>query len=408
MKREWIAGTRNREMGQGLGLALSSRRWRAVVSEFPASRLESILHEGEASAPGPVVAADRTGSIITGAPGPEAVVAPGRTGPHRAGFTLVELLVVIAIIGMLVGLLLPAVQQAREAARQLSCGNNLRQIGLASLSFSSQHTHFPSAGWSYKFAGDATMGVGKSQPGGWAYSLLPYLEQDALYQLGGTRSDTTESGNKSYAEQAIQVPLSVFICPSRRTVKLYPKRYANSNVYPINCTLVSMTSKGDYASNYGTGNLGDNAYRLNVESYREAKSANYTATGNNTGVIYAGSEIAPEKIYDGTSNTFLLGEKYLSPENYDGGTDSVYCHSDDNGILFGTDPDTCRMTSVRPYADRQGFMNNETPVNFGGPHPGGLRMVMADGSVHSVSFSVDGTIFQALGTREGNEAYLLP
>jgi prepilin-type N-terminal cleavage/methylation domain-containing protein len=103
---------------------------------------------------------------------------------RRAGFTLVELLVVIAIIGILIALLLPAVQAAREAARRSQCQNNLKQLGLGMLLHVDVHQHFSSGGWGWRWVGDPDRGTGTSQPGGWNYPLLSFIEQQALHELG--------------------------------------------------------------------------------------------------------------------------------------------------------------------------------------------------------------------------------
>ena len=97
---------------------------------------------------------------------------------RRAAFSLVELLTVIAIIAVLVGLLLPAVQSARESSRRSSCANNLKQLALGCLSYDSSQGHFPSGGWAWQWTGDPDAGLGPQQPGGWAFQVLPFIEQE--------------------------------------------------------------------------------------------------------------------------------------------------------------------------------------------------------------------------------------
>ena len=108
----------------------------------------------------------------------------GQRARHaRFAFTLVELLVVIAIIGVLIALLLPAVQAAREAARRSQCQNHLKQIGLACQLHVDSLKHYPSNGWGYRWMGDPDRGFGEEQPGGWIYSVTPFLEQGSVQHL---------------------------------------------------------------------------------------------------------------------------------------------------------------------------------------------------------------------------------
>src|SRR5688500_123866 len=150
-------------------------------------------------------------------------LAKNRSTGTRAAFTLVELLVVIAIIGVLVALLLPAVQAAREAARRTQCINNLKQIGLAAHNSHDAYKVFPSGGWGWHWVGDSDLGVGEKQPGGWTYNLLPYLEQTNVHALGKDNSPgTITAAQKAGAFKATQTPIAEYLCPSRRSVQAYP------------------------------------------------------------------------------------------------------------------------------------------------------------------------------------------
>ncbi len=165
-------------------------------------------------------------------------------------FTLVELLVVIAIIGVLIALLLPAVQAARESARRTECVSHLKQLALATIMHHDQRKLFPSGGWGWRWTGDPDRGHGKSQPGGWAYQILPYIEQQATYDLGG---GPNLAQKKKGSAQRISTPLSIFHCPTRRRAIAYPN-VGGSWVSPP--PLVSdpapVVARSDYAANAGT------------------------------------------------------------------------------------------------------------------------------------------------------------
>ncbi len=128
------------------------------------------------------------------------------------GFTLVELLVVITIIGILIALLLPAVQAAREAARRMQCTNNLKQLALGCLTHESMTGRFPTGGWGYGWTGDADRGNDWRQPGGWLYNVLPYIEQQSLHDMGAGAPDPS-STKRDANLQRLQVAIGEFIAP---------------------------------------------------------------------------------------------------------------------------------------------------------------------------------------------------
>ena len=174
------------------------------------------------------------------------------------GFTLVELLVVITIIGILIALLLPAVQAAREAARMAQCQNNLKQLSLAMLGFEQKTGHLPSGGWGCNWVGDPDRGTDIEQPGAWGFAILPHLEQLDLYQLGsdGNANDCTTTGPKAVATgQRIQTPLAMMNCPTRRRAIAFavgpdwPPGFDGSGHHtPYNSAPVPTCARSDYAA----------------------------------------------------------------------------------------------------------------------------------------------------------------
>ncbi|MDO5114345.1 MAG: DUF1559 domain-containing protein, partial [Planctomycetia bacterium] len=276
----------------------------------------------------------------------------------KKGFTLVELLVVIAIIGMLVGLLLPAVQQAREAARQMQCNNNLRQLALASLNVESSSRTLPGGGWGYAWIGDPDAGVGKKQPGSWCYSILPALEQNALYQLpaDGEVPENPQTQQKTGATEMQKVAIPTFYCPSRRPAKPYPAKQPRPK---NNYDLYSPCGKTDYAGNLGTWlenpgmtGGGEGPAISEVATWRKNNSWE-DHSSKYTGIFYIFSQTTIGEIRDGMSNTYLLGEKFLNPDCYE---DLKYGNStedgngdDDYNLFCGADVDYLRPTFTGSY-----------------------------------------------------------
>lgn len=319
----------------------------------------------------------------------------------RKGFTLVELLVVIAIIGMLVGLLLPAVQQAREAARQMQCNNNLKQLGLACLNHEATAKIIPSGGPWWYFTGDPDAGFGKDQPGGWHYSVLPFLEQNALYQLGAD-GDKFSSGSPQMenAKTRCETPLSFFLCPSRRTVKLYPTSGAT---YPVNASKMTSGNKTDYVGNAGNSvAILDKPTTVSALKDLTVNKKWQDTHSTSKGVVFSKSAITIGMVRDGTTNTYLCGEKYLVPDHYENGNEDG---QDNESAFIGADCDVLRCSNSVPAQDRSGFDSGSS--RFGSPHAGTFGMTMCDGSAQRISYSIELEVHQNLSYRaDGNVAQL--
>ncbi|CAN0356720.1 unnamed protein product, partial [Ectocarpus sp. 4 AP-2014] len=234
-------------------------------------------------------------------------------------FTLVELLVVIAIIGILVALLLPAVQAAREAARRTQCKNQLKQMSLGALNHESTLGFMPSGGWGWRWAGDPDKGYGKTQPGGWYYHMLAFVEEQGLRDLGSDGDpDNVTTAQREGVLEAVQSSVSWFICPSRRGGGTYPWGH-NSTPIPLS-TRPSIVGRNDYAGNAGFITVTDQwtnggpgaAATPESHDYGHGeldRKVNGRFAGN--GVVHAYSEVPIAKIADGTSHTFFAGEKYV-------------------------------------------------------------------------------------------------
>lgn len=336
---------------------------------------------------------------------------------RKGGFTLVELLVVIAIIGVLVGLLLPAVQAAREAARRMSCSNNLKQLGLANHNFADVHKAFPPSKYASSPYGSPTFWV----------LILPFLEQSNgynLWDLTKAYSDQDDTSTISPTEQtdaARQVHVPAYTCPSRRDgSQLSIKEAGQSGILGTGgqqSRFHKAGAVGDYAGNGGTfgapdgnGNIKGIWFSTNANGALVA-GTRPSGTPSTTPVT---SQVNFGSITDGTSNTFLIGEKHvpqvgLYHVNY--GDSSLY-----NGYWI---PYRCRLAG---FEDPIALGPNDVSLSssagiyadsiqarrFGSWHPGVCGFVYCDGSVHHISNSLDGTTLERLAMRNDGLVVSVP
>ncbi|MEX2316134.1 MAG: DUF1559 domain-containing protein [Pirellulales bacterium] len=321
----------------------------------------------------------------------------------RRGFTLVELLVVIAIIGILIALLLPAVQAAREAARRTECANNIRQLALASLQHQEQQKYFPSGGWGYRWVGDSSRGFGENQPGSWLFSILPFVDESSLHQIGNSAAGTP--GKLQEIARQNQAIVSFFYCPTRRAPQTRKTTFV-----PYNSATIGMSIRCDYSANTGDvgeavmpsppGAEGPSAVALNP-SYNWSIVDDFLRT--RTGVMFARSQITPALIPDGLSVTLLIGEENLNPQYYESGDP----RNENQGAYNGFNYDNQRVVNAdnRPFPDTYG----QTVLSaFGSAHKGLWQTAFCDGSVTSLSFTIDLKVAMQLADRRDGQYVARP
>lgn len=316
-----------------------------------------------------------------------------RSGHDRLGMTLIEMLIVISIIGMLISLILPAVQEARESARKLQCQNNLRQLNVAVHLHDQTVRHLPTDGWGWRWVGEESRGADADQPGGWIFNLLPYVEANNLHTMA---AGGTDAERRARTAQLLAQPLPLFHCPSRRSAVPYP--YTQTMFPLVNCDPVTRGAKTDYAVNAGD-------FIIATPSGPASSNPNVVAAypwpnlDKMTGVGFVRSQITLGELTDGTSNVIMLGEKCLGRGLYSNGNSS----GDDQSMYLGDDADIRRFTAFPPRLDTS---YDEIQL-FGSAHFNGCYVGLGDGSVRFINYNVNAELFRRLGNRhDGNVAIL--
>lgn len=299
---------------------------------------------------------------------------------RRRAFTLVELLVVIAIIGILVALLLPAVQAAREAGRRSQCTNNLKQLALACHNHHDTYKKLPNGGYDWtiapEYAGGAALPlVNEKQRAGWGFQILPFMEQNNLWE----GQANTSVANKQIAVMGAYIP--AHLCPTRRT----PNQLV-------------LAPQGSW---YGPGGTYPHA-QTDYAGFSADSETNGAITRNNN----AANLIGLAGITDGTANVLIIGEKRLNRAFL-----GQYQGDDNEGYTSGWDHDVIRNSGnitnsawAPPLPDYTNGGGGDGGLRFGSSHPGGLNAAVCDGAVKFISFNVDQVMFARMGCRNDGNA----
>ena len=301
-----------------------------------------------------------------------------RTPRPRGGFTLIELLVVIAIIAVLIGLLLPAVQKVREAAARSTCQNNLKQISLAMHAHNDTTAYLPSGGQHWSMAptyGNPVVGTAPDpaaaaaapadvteQRAGWLFQILPYIEQNALYQ----GSNATTLGEQMAQARAAKV--KTYFCPSRRA----PTAHTQGNSWYIPNT--GYTGTGTHGQTDYAGSIANN----NNDNGAIVRTFNHD-NGDSTPGTKRRSPIRLLDLKDGTSQVMVAGEKKLNIQA------NGFQGDDNEGYSSGWDHDVVRRTDQAPLPDD----NTGGGGRFGSSHTGGFNAAIGDGSVRFIRFNIE-------------------
>jgi prepilin-type N-terminal cleavage/methylation domain-containing protein/prepilin-type processing-associated H-X9-DG protein len=292
--------------------------------------------------------------------------------PRRA-FTLVELLVVITIIGILIALLLPAVQTAREAARKMQCANNLKQIGLALHGYSSAKNVLPPGALSVNDTSFIVM-------------ILPQLDQQSLFDLFSFKEGPRYNPNK--LENAL-TRLSMLLCPDCSQER--SNQYSTSGNVQTTDRWPTNAGGADTFTTHYVGNMGPHYDLYNVNTLGSYVSATQ-------GVLLRNTMVSLDSITDGASNTFAVGEiSWVGYERY---------RSWMRGSTTAGDMSNCKNVS-QPIGVKIPY-DNYNDGSFASEHSGGVHFLMCDGSTHFLSENIDFQLLLSLSSRNGEESAQIP
>ena len=263
-----------------------------------------------------------------------------------------------------------------------------------------QNGQFPSAGWGWGWVGDPDRGVSIAQPGGWIFTVLPFMEEQTLWEIG---KGTTAADKRRLLGARDSRTVSVLNCPSRRPSIAFPN---SLNFTPRNADLNPFHARSDYAANAGGLNpsVEDTFCGGGPANEQAFATFRFPAMTRYNGITHCGSTIKIRHVTDGLSKTYAVGERYIDPVHY---LDGVL-HSNDWSMYVGIQDDILRTTYYRSTANRGAPPTQDTPglsldANFGSAHPGGCLFVLCDGSVQSVAYDVELVIHWRYGGRNDKD-----
>jgi hypothetical protein len=300
----------------------------------------------------------------------------------------------MAIIATLIAISIPAVMKAREAASRTTCSNNLRQMGIACWSYQTQQGYFPTAGvddFAAPVFGPGTPLSGWRQDAGWGYQILPFLDEEVTWTGGAAASPAN-------MKNALKTPVKFYFCPSRRLplTWTYTNKFFPNAALPNEAAYVAPIQGSAFTvvpCDYAACNGGD-----------VVSGSGVPTTTPGTGIVLSQANgrnvVKSIDVTDGLGHTLLLGEKAANPRN------GAILNEDDLGYASGysaVNLNTIRFASANLLPLRDDHVIGPTGGAFGSNHFGSWNALMADGSVTSFSYTIDPTVFGAIGTIRGQE-----